>query len=201
MEKNKLKSLILQLAKHFSNEAPAPEEPVIVELKDVKGKDGKAYKVSALEVGGTIEVVDEAGQSAPAPDGEIELEDGTKIAVKEGKIESVTPAEEPKKEEAPAAPAAPTFNAEDFVPKAEFEKVVKQLDELNQKFEAIAKAANVSAETLKTMFAVVELLAKEPSANPTDAPKSNAFKREEARKERDVKVSEMKNAIDAAFNK
>jgi hypothetical protein len=62
---------------------------------NAKLKDGTEVSISGkgVEVGGKIFVVKD-GVPTPAPDGEHELEDGTKVSVKDGEIVTVTPESE-----------------------------------------------------------------------------------------------------------
>lgn len=183
MNKNELKELFLKAKNFFSEETPPVETPApVIELKDVKGKDGKVYKVSALEVGGTIESIDEAGIATPAADGEIELEDGAKIVVAEGKITEVKPKEEEAPKEAPKEEsAAPTFNAEDFVAKNVFDALQNSFNELKGKFESLTASAAIQKDAFKALFDAVEILSGEPTATATEAPKSDAFKKVQAK--------------------
>ena len=68
---------------------------------DAKLKDGTQVSISGkgLEVGGKVFIVKD-GVPTPAPDGDHELEDGTKITVKGGEIISLlTPDQQPNAEE------------------------------------------------------------------------------------------------------
>lgn len=60
---------------------------------DAKLQDGTIVSAEAFEPGQDLFIVDEAGQRIPAPDGEHTLEDGSKVVVKDGKIESIVKSE------------------------------------------------------------------------------------------------------------
>ena len=83
-----------------------------VEFTDVKTNDGTIISFDKeLAVGGELFVVDESGRT-PAPDGEYYLEDGTKIVVVNGLIDTIvqeaeTPEEEVAPEEMPEGMADP----------------------------------------------------------------------------------------------
>ena len=82
---------------------------------DAKLKDGTQVSISGkgLEVGGKVFVVKD-GVPTPAPDGDHELEDGTKVSVKDGEIVSLeTPAEEKGTGEAPGEESPAQETAED----------------------------------------------------------------------------------------
>ena len=61
-----------------------------IEFADAKLKDGTIVSAEAFEPGQDLFIIDEAGSRIPAPDGEHTLEDGSKVIVKDGKIESLT---------------------------------------------------------------------------------------------------------------
>jgi len=60
---------------------------------DAKLTDGTIVSAEAFEPGQDLFILDEAGEKTPAPDGEHTLEDGSKVVVKDGKIESITKSE------------------------------------------------------------------------------------------------------------
>jgi len=103
---------------------------------DAKLKDGTQVSISGkgLEVGGKVFVVMD-GVPTPAPDGDHELEDGTKITVKGGEIISLlTPAEQPAAEEKgigeePGAESPAEEGAEPVSPVED--KTAKMQDKMN----------------------------------------------------------------------
>lgn len=83
------KALKLKLTADPAPGDPQPAEPVELAAEQLTGKDGTIYTTSApAEAGVEIMVVATDGD-APAPDGDIELEDGRVLTVKDGKIESI----------------------------------------------------------------------------------------------------------------
>ncbi len=87
-------------------------------------------------------IVDEAGQQSPAPVGEHELADGTKIVLDEaGTILELEVPEADKVEEEiiPDAPAEPS--AEELM-KKKIEEMQKQLDEIKMSYEDLTRGAN-----------------------------------------------------------
>ena len=92
--------------------AEVPAEPVVtkVEMAEYSLADGTKVMISALEIGGKVEMAD----GTPAPQGEHQLMDGTIIQVDELGIiiEIASPKEDVIEEEpiAPAAPVAPAVN-------------------------------------------------------------------------------------------
>lgn len=84
---SEIKDLWAKFKEKFLGEPTQPEN----KFMDAKLKDGTAIQVDKLEVGGVVMIGE-----APAPAGEHELEDGTKIVVGEGGvITEVKPAEAP----------------------------------------------------------------------------------------------------------
>lgn len=72
--------------------APAAEAAATVEVKEVTLKDGTKVSVE----GESVFVVGADGAKTPAPDGEHELADGTKLTTKDGKAVTAPAAEEHK---------------------------------------------------------------------------------------------------------
>ena len=65
---------------------------------DVKLVDGTIVSAEAFEPGQDIFILDENGERIPAPNGEHEIEDGSKVIVSDGKIESIIKAEDSEAE-------------------------------------------------------------------------------------------------------
>lgn len=65
---------------------------------DVKLVDGTIVSAEAFEPGQDIFILDENGERIPAPNGEHEIEDGSKVIVSDGKIESIIKAEDSESE-------------------------------------------------------------------------------------------------------
>jgi len=79
MNSNELKELVKA---HFSLVEATTEEvvaEVFGELKDINGAFTLRFPGDSLQVGDKVEVITAEGQTLDAPDGEHELEDGTKI--------------------------------------------------------------------------------------------------------------------------
>jgi hypothetical protein len=150
----------------------APAEPAItkVEMAEYSLADGTKVMISALEIGGKVEMAD----GTPAPQGEHQLMDGTSIQVDEtGTIIEIASPKEDIVEEEPVAPAAPVAPAQDTTAmaeelKAEFAKQKSQLE---------AKIAELESK-VKQGFAqvaeLVEALSNTPTAEPTQKA-ANAF--------------------------
>ena len=179
------------------NAEPTTEQTFI----DAKLMDGTIVRYEKLEVGETLLVIDEAGNELPAPDGEHELEDGTKVTVEAGIITEVAS----KEEEAPEAEEAPIeqpMAAVESVSKEDFETLKNEVADLKTKFEEFSttnetlSADNIAMkEIVKETFSIVEKLAKVPSDNPITVRSNNPFKKTVSREQ------ELENLINKFKNK
>ena len=178
------------------NAEPTTEQTFI----DAKLMDGTIIRYESLEVGMPLMVIDEAGNELPAPDGEHELEDGTKVTVESGIITEV----ESKEEEAPEAEEAPIeqpMAAVESVSKEDFESLKNEVSDLKSKFEEFSKsnetlsADNIALkEIVKETFSIVEKLANVPSENPVAIRSNNPFKKSISREqELDNLINKFKN--------
>lgn len=184
----KLKGLI----EKFSAEKPA--EQVEVKFKDMKLQDGTtiiSIDGEELAIGVPVYVMTPEGR-LPAPDGELVLEDGTMLTVKDGLVAEVgTPEAEVPEGEVAAEPATVPPAAEDMstkpkrVIKSQVEEHVfnafkeesetkanelkAELEAIKADFEALKEKFNKSLEFNKEVFSVVEKMSEQPSAQATEA--------------------------------
>lgn len=184
----KLKGLI----EKFSAEKPA--EQVEVKFKDMKLQDGTtiiSIDGEELAIGVPVYVMTPEGR-LPAPDGELVLEDGTQLTVKDGLVAEVgTPEAEVPEGEVAAEPATVPPAAEDMstkpkrVIKSQVEEHVfnafkeesetkanelkAELEAIKADFEALKEKFNKSLEFNKEVFSVVEKMSEQPSAQATEA--------------------------------
>jgi hypothetical protein len=153
--------------------APVAEvapEVTKVEMAEYSLVDGTKVMISALEIGGMVELAD----GVPAPMGEHQLMDGTSIVVDE--LGTIVEIESPKSdvvEVEPVAPAAPVPPAQDTTAMAEELKA----EFAEQKSQLEAKIAELESK-VKQGFAqvaeLVEALSNTPTAEPTQKA-ANAF--------------------------
>ena len=171
---------------------------------DAKLMDGTIIRYESLEVGMPLMVIDEAGNELPAPDGEHELEDGTKVTVEGGIItEIATKAEEAPEAETPEEmPIEQPMAAVETVSKEDFETLKSEVADLKSKFEEFSKtnetlsADNVAMkEIVKETFSIVEKLAAIPTENPVSVRSNNPFKKTITREQ------EIENLINKFKNK
>lgn len=195
----KLKGLI----EKFSAEKPA--EQVEVKFKDMKLQDGTtiiSIDGEELAIGVPVYVMTPEGR-LPAPDGELVLEDGTQLTVKDGLVAEVaTPEAEVPEGEVAAEPAtvppAPeemgtkpkrviksqveehVFNAFKEEAETKANELKAELEAIKTEFEALKEKFNKSLEFNKEVFSVVEKMSEQPSAQATEA-KPKPFSVKEAK--------------------
>ena len=200
MDKSKIIEGLKKLKEGFLN---------VQKFVDAKLNDGVTiirYEGDKLDIGVPVLAVTEQGAIA-IPDGDYTLEDGTAFSIAGGVVSAVTPVEEPKeaepKKEGEPAPAAAMTEAK---AKSIIESVIKEShftkDEINamfaeavtvkesfatQKVESDKKVSDLETEvttqkeTIKAMFTLLEQIAGEPSANPTE-PTKHSFNVKEYKK-------------------
>ena len=158
-------------------EAPAAQmaeesaEP-IESVKEYVLMSGQKVLIDKLELGGKVMIVDEAGNQSPAPVGEHELADGTKIVLDEaGTILEISLPESEKVEEEiiPDAPVEPS--AEEMM-KKKIEEMQKQLDEIKMSYDAkLAQQEARFSKGISDLSDVLVQLINTPSAESTEQPK------------------------------
>ena len=155
-------------AAQMAEESAQPIESV----KEYVLMSGQKVLIDKLELGGKVMIVDEAGQQSPAPVGEHELADGTKIVLDEaGTILEISVPESDKVEEEiiPDAPAEPS--AEELM-KKKIEEMQKQLDEIKMSYDAkLAQQEARFSKGISDLSDVLVQLINTPSAEATEQPK------------------------------
>ena len=191
------KEALLQIRALFEDmpQVAQPVEPVApevtkVEMAEYSLVDGTKVMISALEIGGKVEMED----GTPAPMGEHQLMDGTSIQVDEtGTIIEIASPKEDIVEEEPVAPAAPIAPAQDTT------AMVAELRD--QKIQLETKIAELESK-VKQGFAqvaeLVEALSNTPTAEPTQKA-ANAFQSYVSTK--DTKYERLEKYRNAILNK
>ena len=149
---------------------PIAPEVTKVEMAEYSLADGTKVMISALEIGGKVEMAD----GTPAPQGEHQLMDGTSIQVDEtGTIIEISSPKEDIVEEEPVAPAAPVAPAQDTTAMAEELKAefAEQKSQLESK---IAELESKVKQGFAQVAELVEALSNTPTAEPTQKA-ANAF--------------------------
>lgn len=182
--KNAFKALL----KEF-NVTPAPVTPAVtpaataaplVKFGEAETKDGTKIRWEGdmpLMVGSAITVIDPANPEGflPAPVGELELKDGTKLTIEKGLVSVLVPVTPPA---VTPPPAMPDMAAQMAEVKAEFAiqfaAVTKEKTDLETKLNAEIEFNKKQIEGLtKTVKDVFELFAKAmdlPTAEPIEVP-------------------------------
>jgi hypothetical protein len=186
----KIKALFAEEGQVVTADVPAPAEEAKMSFESYDLKDGSKIELSALEIGAEAMLADGSGNTAPAPDGEYELADGTMVSVSAGLVSGIeTPAAEaPASEEAPA----PAEMEEQF---SALDAEIEALKATNEALKAeLAKVEGKFNQAFGELIAVVEGLSKLPSVEPTQAPRT-AFSAGESRAEKEGRLLERLKAI------
>jgi len=190
--KEGIEKIRLMLASEFevdqveTSEPEAPVAELAFETYDLK--DGSKIELSGLEIGAEAMLVDESGNTYPAPDGEHELVDGTMVTTVGGKIEGI---------ETPQAEMEPIEMPEEEIPMEEdkFQVIDGTIENLKAENEALkAKIASIEgkfSQAINDLSDVVLGLASTPGASPIQAPK-NSFSQSE---KRDEKIERFLNKV------
>jgi len=144
-----------------------------VKFLDVTLQDGSILRTEddELKQGSAVTLVSSDGSTADAQDGEYTLSDGSKVVIKSGVIDSVTP----------AAPATPTSDAAETVADAKeaptdatpadadganLESITNILQNLVSRIENIEKKLSETSQSTAAMKSQVEKFLKEPVGKP-----------------------------------
>lgn len=169
---------------------PIAPEVTKVEMAEYSLADGTKVMISALEIGGKVELAD----GTPAPQGEHQLMDGTSIQVDElGIIIEIASPKEDVIEEEPVAPAAPVAPAQDTTAMAEM--FAAQKEELEKK---IAELENKVKQGFAQVAELVEALSNTPMSEPTQK-SANAF--QSYISTNDIKYERLEKYRNAILNK
>jgi len=169
---------------------PIAPEVTKVEMAEYSLADGTKVMISALEIGGKVELAD----GTPAPQGEHQLMDGTSIQVDElGIIIEIASPKEDVIEEEPIAPAAPAAPAQDTTAMAEM--FAAQKEELEKK---IVELENKVKQGFAQVAELVEALSNTPMSEPTQK-SANAFQSYVSTN--DIKYERLEKYRNAILNK
>lgn len=189
-----IRALFEDMPQVVEPQAPVTEEVTKVEMAEYSLADGTKVMISALEIGGKVEMAD----GTPAPQGEHQLMDGTSIQVDEtGTIIEIASPKEDIVEEEPVAPAAPVAPAQDTTAMAEELKAefAEQKSQLETK---IAELESKVKQGFAQVAELVEALSNTPTAEPTQKA-ANAFQSYVATK--DSKYERLEKYRNAILNK
>jgi hypothetical protein len=167
---NQIRALFEDMPQVVEPQAPSEPQVTKVEMAEYSLVDGTKVQISALEVGGMVQMAD----GTPAPQGEYQLMDGTSIQVDEmgAIIEIASPKEDVVVEE-PVAPAAPVAPAQDTTAMAE--ELKAEFAEQKSQLEAkITELENKVRQGFGQVAELVEALSNTPTAEPTQK-SANAF--------------------------
>ena len=161
----------------FSEATPAvesTEEVVEHSFEDAKLIDGTIVRIEpAIEIGATVEVISEDGETLAAPDASHELESGSVIRTEGGIIVEVLEAEAPaeeeeaKEEKEEEMAAEPAFDSDKF--KEDILGAVSDLIKSEIDSAAFASKKNVDevTEAVSMVTDIIEKMAATPKSAPT----------------------------------
>ncbi len=167
---NQIRALFENMPQVVEPKAPSEPQVTKVEMAEYSLVDGTKVQISALEVGGMVQMAD----GTPAPQGEHQLMDGTSIKVDEmGVIIEISSPKEDVVVEEPVAPASAVAPAQDTTAmaqelKAEFAEQKSQLET------KITELENKVRQGFGQVAELVEALSNTPTAEPTQK-SANAF--------------------------
>jgi hypothetical protein len=191
---NKIKALFAEEGNVVTADVPAPAEETKMSFETYDLKDGSKIELTALEIGADAMLADESGNTAPCPDGEYELADGTNVTVTAGKVSGIetAQAEEPASEEPADSMPAPAAMEEQF---SAIDSEIEVLKATNESLKAeLSKMEGKFNQAFAELIAVVEGLSKLPSVEPTQAPRA-AFSAGESRASKEARLLERLKAI------
>ena len=163
------KGLWEKIKQVFNETQAAPIAPIVptetpVTLAQVKTKDGAmiSYEGEKLDVGVAVKMVGADGISSDITDGEYELEDGSKVTVKGGLVESIVPAVVVEVEPL----ATPEMMTKLTEVQTQLEAQTKKYDALSLKFEAMEKTLATNTSHVKTSLEAINAICETPADEP-----------------------------------
>jgi len=202
MTSNELKDLVKA---HFNLvEANVVEETkeIFGELKDINGAFTLRFPGDSLQVGDKVTVVTAEGQEMDAPDGEHELEDGTKIVTKDSVVEEIMSADGEKAlaEEEEEKVEMAEESEEEAMEETKEEEMEVEVEVEEAKVEDIIKAIvsevkdemKKMEEKMAAMEEKIKMMEDSPAAEPTLT--STGKKVESSSKFSKFDVNEARNA-------
>lgn len=184
------KEAILKIRALFEDmPEPMPEEEQLpMEMSEYSLLDGTKVMIDKLEVEGKVQLED----GSPAPDGEHELADGTKIVTEAGVIKEVKDKEEPSVEVEIEAEKKMEEKMAEVV--AEFQSKIDALATEKAALEAkLAEIEKKQKEGFSAVLNLIEEVTKLPQADPTEQPQS--FKFEATKDIKFERLNKYRNAI------
>lgn len=185
---SELKTLVstLKAALFNTDVTPPVTPPATPQALMAKLKDGTEVSISELAVGGTVMVGD-----APAPAGEHELEDGTKVVVGEGGVITEVVA-------AQATPDAVDYSKEFAAVNEKFANYESKFAAYESKFQEQAEAIKKAQVMNEKLFAIVEKLAEAPTADPVTPTNSFQSQKKIDRADRLAELTQSLNKLKQA---
>jgi hypothetical protein len=146
-----------------TDQAPAPNANKDAAFVDYKTKDGVVVSIDKLEVGGQV-----VANGVPAADGELVLEDGTKLSISGGVISELEIGEEV----APVAEEQPMMKQDQKILGNKFSEIEQSFQSHKEDVSKIKTTIDSQAETIKQMFSLLEKIANTSIEKPIEKTKS-----------------------------
>lgn len=182
----KIKALFEDMPEEPKKE-DAPKEDIKVEMKEYQLKDGAKVMISALEVGGSVQMED----GSPAPDGEHELADGQIIVVEGGVIKEI---KQPEEEAGVEIEVEAKKKMEEM--ESAFNETISQLKEENQKLHSeLAQIKDKMKNGFTEVIALIETMSKVPQVDPVQKPQSFKYA-----SSNDIKIERLSKYREAILN-
>ena len=132
--------------KFLSSPEPAPEMP---QFSEMTLKDGTKISVDKLEAGGIVMIGE-----APAPAGDLELEDGTKVTIGEAGVITAVEAKQAEPEPEPATDYSQLFSA-----------IEEKFSSYEGRVKTVEDAFSRQSEQMSKLIEIVEKVIDTPTAN------------------------------------
>jgi chromosome segregation ATPase len=179
--------------------------------QDLTLQDGSAIRITgALQIGSAVKMLTPDGKTVNAPDGDMTLEDGTVITVKDGLITAIQSVGDQDD-----AASSDNDSTSDSYSDADVEEMRSQLAAHDKRISQLESKLNSATTALKAQsrkltdsearfglsmelnekfLSIVEELAKKPSASPTER-KAHAFQSENKSRKQDEAIQNLSAAF------
>ncbi len=168
MEGNKIKEFFAKVQESFNDFMNPPAAPAPVQLMDAQLLDGTPIKVTDMAPGGIVTIND-----MPAPAGELELVDGTKLVIGDnGAITEVIAADA-----TPAPPPVGMSTDERFTQfetqtNEKFTTYEQRFAQYEQKFQEYETKLGKASQLIEGLMGLVTEISKQPTGLPEPALKN-----------------------------
>jgi hypothetical protein len=137
---------------------------------DATLKDGTKIQITSLEVGGIVTI-----NGTPAPTGEHELSDGTKIVVGDnGAITDLKVYEKPEEEEVEVEDMGAKFSAFESATNEKFASYEQKFQDYETRFANYESRLDTATKVISDLMKLSQILSEQPTGTPDSAVKPTA---------------------------